>query len=292
MKEKICVILIGIRYASGQGHLRGCHNDISNIYDYLQNLYKDNDYELEYHILADSESKICGDYDCLWPNRKNIIDTLVSVRDKYKKFIIHYSGHGTSITDWGGDEDDWKDEAICPYDYDHSGLIKDDTLNDIFLQHLGSDCFVRILMDCCRSGTIWDLKYKYDAIQCTENDNCPNINCNVIVLSGCKDSQYSYDVYTAGESQGAFTHCFLKCINSNENVGSLVVKINNELISGGWGGQTSRLTSSLRLTNKDIFFNFKPVEGGENIITINSPDNIVNDDNIDLWDIFNFCSIM
>ena len=38
MKETIVVILIGIRYEHGEGHLRGCHNDIKNIYDYFKHV--------------------------------------------------------------------------------------------------------------------------------------------------------------------------------------------------------------------------------------------------------------
>ena len=89
-----------------------------------------------------------------------------------------------------------------------------------------------------------------------------NISCNVVALSGCKDDQYSYDVYTSGQSQGAFTHCFLKSIQSlkevsNVTIEKLILEVNNNLVAGGWGAQTSRLTSSFQLKNTDIFFSFK-----------------------------------
>lgn len=287
MSEKIVAVLIGIRYAEGNGHLRGCHNDIENIYNYLQSQY--NNDEIDYIILADSQNTICGSHQCVWPSRDNIINTLKGIRNNYKKFFIHYSGHGSSVTDWSGDETDWKDEVLCPYDYSSAGIIKDDTLNSEFLQHLGSDCFVRILMDCCRSGTIWDLKYKYINNNIEDNSSAPKINCNVIALSGCKDDQYSYDVYTSGESQGAFSYCFMKSINSNKNLITLINDINTNLISGGWGGQTSRLTSSFLLTDKDTFFNFSKVEGSQ----INNSNIEVNgeEDNSGLFDIFSFCVI-
>lgn len=292
MKEKIGVLLCGIRYAEGSGHLKGCHNDVINIYNFLKNKYEGSKYDLDFIILADFEGKLCGDIDCIWPSKLNILNSLETLRNKgYKKYFIHYSGHGTSQFDWGGEEDDLKDEVICPYDYASSGSIADDTLNSHFLQHLGSDCYVRILMDCCRSGTIWDLKYRYGN-GVIDKINAPEISCNVIVLSGCKDNQYSYDVYTAGESQGAFTHCFLKTMNNNSNavVTESVKLINNCLVAGGWGGQTSRLTSSFLLTDKDIFLHFEKIEGGQaidqgNITTVEE------EDDVDWW-ILDMCSVM
>ena len=295
MTTKICAILIGIRYAVGGGHLKGCHNDVINIYNYLKTLYPNN--EIDYIILADSENNICDSHKCIWPSRSNIISTLKDVRGKYKKYFIHYSGHGASITDWSGDESDWKDEVLCPYDYATAGIIKDDTLNSEFLQYLDSDCYVRILMDCCRSGTIWDLKYKYTSNNVEKNSSAPDINCNVIALSGCKDNQYSYDVYTSGQSQGAFTHCFLKSIKSNmresnSNMKDLINKINENLISGGWSAQTSRLTSSFMLKDKDTFFNFNIVDG-DTIDYLSNEDNINNNLVIDneFYNLFSFCSI-
>ena len=296
MKEKIKALLIGIRYAEGSGHLYGCHNDVVNIYNYLNTIYKDSNYEIEYTILADTDTKLCGDIECLWPSRENILNSLRGLKDSgCKNYFIHYSGHGSSQTDWSGDEDDWKDEVLCPYDYSSAGCIQDDVLNAEFLQHLSSDCFVRILMDCCRSGTVWDLKYRYGNGAVDENAGAPNISCNVVALSGCKDNQYSYDVYTAGQSQGAFTHCFLKSVNSLSNnsdvtIEKLILDINEKLISGGWGGQTSRLTTSFKINNKDIFLSFKKSNEGEVIESLNVNEQTSTED-VNIWSILGLCTI-
>ena len=103
-KGKIIVILIGIRYEVGGAHLQGCHNDIINIYNYLNTYYKNKFYDLEFKILADSSTTLCGNITNISPTRANIINTLNSVKNNYKNFFIHYSGHGAYVLDINGDE--------------------------------------------------------------------------------------------------------------------------------------------------------------------------------------------
>ena len=42
--------------------------------------------------------------------------------------FMHYSGHGGSVKDHTGDEEDQKDETMVPVDYAKSGQIKDDEI--------------------------------------------------------------------------------------------------------------------------------------------------------------------
>ncbi len=47
--------------------------------------------------------------------------------------VITYSGHGSWVPDVDGDdEDDGKDEVLCPYDVQQNGPITDDELFEIF----------------------------------------------------------------------------------------------------------------------------------------------------------------
>jgi hypothetical protein len=266
-KEKIVVVLIGIRYAEGPNHLYGCHNDIIGVFNFLNNYYKDSEsYELDYLILADSDDKICGDNTNLAPTKINILNTLDTIKDYYEKFIIHYSGHGSYIPDYSNDETDGRDEMIVPYDYPTAGIITDDTLNTHFLQKLGKNCQARMLMDCCNSGTIWDLKNHYNS-NIDVNYAAPNVVANVIKLSGCRDDQYSFEVYTAGQYQGAFTYCFLKSMEKNPkfDLVSLTSDINQNLGSGGWSAQTSKLTSSYFIYHKNTLLDFENISE-ENIL--------------------------
>lgn len=62
------------------------------------------------------------------PNRDDILrglNWLVQDAQPGDLLWFHYSGHGTQVTDRDGDEQDGKDEAICPLDHK---MITDDEL--------------------------------------------------------------------------------------------------------------------------------------------------------------------
>ena len=269
-REKIIVVLIGIRYAEGPNRLNGCHNDIKNIYNFLNKYYENNEhFELDYLILADSDDPICGNITNLSPTRLNILNTLDVIKNNYEKFIVHYSGHGYFIPDYSNDETDGRDEIIVPYDYATEGIITDDQLNSHFLQKLDNNCSVKILMDCCNSGTLCDLKMYYNDTNIAINNSAPNVTASVIKLSGCKDDQFSYEDYVDGKYQGAFTNCLLQSLeqNSKTDLLTLVNDINSRLVSGGWGEQTSKLTSSYFIYNKDTFLGFEDISEGETLLS-------------------------
>jgi len=73
--------------------------------------------------------------------------------------VFFFSGHGTSVPDENGDEDDGQDEALCPYDMvptassiAQARLILDDELGALFAQLPGRE--VVVVVDACHSGTI------------------------------------------------------------------------------------------------------------------------------------------
>lgn len=275
MVIKIGCCHIGIRYPEGNIHLRGCHNDVKTVQSFISQLYGNNDnFTIDYHIIIDTSDKICGVSNNIFyntPTTNNIKNTLLNMINKYDYVILSYSGHGTYITDWNGDEKDGQDEAICPIDFQKSGFISDDWIKNQFLSKLNKNVKVRILMDCCHSGTIMDLKYKYDIrYPNIDSTNFPALECDVQCLSGCGDDQSSFDVYTAFKFQGAFTNCFIKSFDKNINTKRLCYNINNELEKGGWGGdkgQISKYTSSRPILNNDIFFLY--LEENNNINTTN-----------------------
>jgi hypothetical protein len=81
----------------------------------------------------------------------------------YLSLLLFYinitTGHGTKLRDESGDEDDGYDEALCPLDYNDSGMIVDDDLFTILIEPLQQGVHMVSLMDCCHSGTILDLPY-------------------------------------------------------------------------------------------------------------------------------------
>nr|MBS0022226.1 caspase family protein [Gammaproteobacteria bacterium] len=87
-------------------------------------------------------------------NRQQILDALGSLIDTSRPgdaLVFHYSGHGTQFDDLEGEEDG-KDEAIVPIDYETGAYIIDDDFADLFRaipEGVSLTCF----FDCCHSGT-------------------------------------------------------------------------------------------------------------------------------------------
>jgi hypothetical protein len=91
----------------------------------------------------------------------NIIDELNWLKEKEGKVLFFFNGHGASIDDDNGDEDelfDNVDEAIVPYDArvnDESTLIRDDELLDI-IEDFNANEAVFIFCTCHSGGMIED----------------------------------------------------------------------------------------------------------------------------------------
>lgn len=62
-----------------------------------------------------------------------------------------------------GDESDGYDETIIPVDYGTYGQIRDDVLYKKLIGSMRSGVNLTCVMDCCHSGTVLDLPYKYVA---------------------------------------------------------------------------------------------------------------------------------
>lgn len=78
-------------------------------------------------------------------------------------FSLRMTGHGGKLRDQSGDESDGYDETIIPVDYDTYGQIRDDTLYKKLIGVMRSGVNLTCVMDCCHSGTVLDLPYKYVA---------------------------------------------------------------------------------------------------------------------------------
>jgi hypothetical protein len=95
-------LLIGCNYVNTNNELNGCINDVKEMKNILMNIFKYE--ESDIFLLTDYDEK---------PTRSNIISKLkhlVELSSNLDEIYIHYSGHGTQITDKNGDEPDGKDE--------------------------------------------------------------------------------------------------------------------------------------------------------------------------------------
>jgi len=137
-------VLVGINAYDEVNRLEGCVNDVEDMYTRLTQTFgfqADN-----VRMLLDARA-----------TRAAILERLEwLVRDAHAgdELVFHFSGHGTQIRDWNGDElEDHLDEALVPVDYDwlDKSLIVDDDLLKIFSKAKAAN--LTAILDCCHSGT-------------------------------------------------------------------------------------------------------------------------------------------
>lgn len=201
-------LIVGINYNGSSAQLNGCINDADNM---LQELKKQGYSEEHIRLLTDDT------FDK--PTRSNILKGLLTlILSGASRLFFHYSGHGASVYDRNGDEEDGRDETLVPIDYEENGLILDDEIRGI-LCCLREDQKLTCVMDCCHSGTGMDLTYnlfeRYGGRYLTMKADSKHLPTRgqCIMISGCQDSQTSADAFIGNEYKGAMTHSFLKSIN-------------------------------------------------------------------------------
>ena len=203
-------LIVGINYINTQNELYGCINDAHNLQIYLTNKYN----------FTSNNLCLLTDNTIIKPTKENILkkykDLLLNAKSGEKLFFT-YSGHGSFKSDLNNDELDKKDELLITIDNQY---ISDDELKTIIDQCLPDGVNLFILVDCCHSGTIMDLKYNYlvGNEDIVINENISETKSNVFLISGCFDEQTSADAYIESKFQGALTWSFLKTINENNNL--------------------------------------------------------------------------
>ena len=164
------------------------------------------------------------------------IGNLIGDAARGDSLVITYSGHGTWVPDDSGDEPDGRDEALCPYDIMSGQSLLDDELHELFrLRPAG----VRIVLisDSCHSGSVtrgdesdldpglprarflapgvWmkELPSELSARPANLMSGLTRSGGDVL-LSGCMDTEYSWDTSFGGRPNGAFTFYALKTLRN------------------------------------------------------------------------------
>lgn len=201
-------LLIGINYLNTPYQLSGCIDDTKRMNDFLTSQ-------------GFNDFKILTDLSDVKPTKKNILNELNNMIVNSVPgdiLFFYYSGHGSWTYDRNNDETDGKDEMLVSSDLQ---AVLDDELKTIIQQKLRSGVTIIGLFDSCHSGTILDLKYNYldsnNYDTYTENNKVSECNGNVIMISGCMDSQTSAEALIENKAQGALTWSFLDCLNRNPN---------------------------------------------------------------------------
>ena len=235
-------LLIGINYTGTCNELNGCINDTENLRQFILT----NKYLLE-NEMEFMNDKCSND---LYPSKENMMkkmEEIVNFANDHQKdnifLFLSYSGHGAYVTDTNGDENDGRDEVLCPIDCSSNGYIIDDDIKRQIIDKLGSNVTLVVLIDACHSGSILDLKYMYNCdkkntytVLGSENET----KCQVIMISGCRDDQTSADAFIATggakykEYQGAMTASFINCYSDEISTTALIDRMRMWLKSNGY----------------------------------------------------------
>lgn len=226
------LLCIGINYAGTQNALRGCTNDAREWFAQFGPIAANK------NLLLEGDATKAGIV--------SEISAMLRQLTASDTAIITFSGHGTYIPDRTGDEEDRRDEALCPYDLDRA-LLLDDELRDLLADRVAGSR-VLLITDCCHSGTMTrsvgadspELLGTPRYIPFAELTNCmcpetvdrlttqaraarsreiPVDQTNLIHLSGCRDDQVSYDATIAGKACGAFTYFALAALKARQSKG-------------------------------------------------------------------------
>lgn len=228
---------IGINYLqSDQGKLQGCINDATFISDVLHGV--------GYDVVT-----LRDDDRLNMPTAYRILCELVRLvawakQGAGRKIVVHFSGHGVGLRDrYGNDETDGKDEFIVACD---NNIIRDDDMNAI-LQLLPADATALFIVDCCHSGSMLDLKYSYRGRHGVVDASVKDVCANVILLSGCTDSQTSADTIDLRPEyqcySGAMTSALLFSLRYCTTFKSLISIVRFVLRRRGYS-QVPQLTAS------------------------------------------------
>ncbi|PCI92073.1 hypothetical protein COB11_07920, partial [Candidatus Aerophobetes bacterium] len=259
--DKLVTLLIGIDYKGSDYELENCIHDIEHVMDrFLKPKLSVSDHEM----IVMSDFKEGTD---LYPTRRNILkqfDNFVERANVSKHAYMHYSGHGSYVRDTDGDEKDKRDEALCPIDSAYEGFIADDVIYEYLVKALDSDVKFTAVTDCCHSGTIMDLPYKWtvDGGYSFEHMTDPSKELknlpNVVMISGCKDKQTSSDggeIIGSSKGAGALTAAYLETLrecNYQITYRELLTKIRARLHDDGFD-QVPQLSSTYKLNLDDYF---------------------------------------
>lgn len=229
-------LLIGINYPNSEFPLDGCVNDINKMGTILvenfgfQSVVK----------LHDTSS--------ILPTKTNILAQLTLLLSQSKSgdvLFFHYSGHGSQIKDTNGDDDDGLDEVIIPSDYfSNKNIIIDDEIKAILQANLKEGVKLFVMMDCCHSGTIFDLKYNYDTNWNQVINNKSNETTgDIVVISGCSDPQISFDTKINQVYQGTTTWTFTKSVNSTITWKQMINNMRQMLINANLSEQVPQIST-------------------------------------------------
>ena len=250
MKKALCV---GINnYPGFTNDLKGCVNDA-------------NDWEVILAHAGFSVDKVL-DSDATRQTILNKLDSLIVNAQPDDEIVFTYSGHGTSVTDKNDDEGDGYDEALVAYD----GNIVDDELR-VVLQKARMGVHITVIADSCFSGTVtralmsdkarprYLITEKIPPTATLKKKLLSDEDMVEILITGCSDSEYSYDAEINGRWNGAMTAYATSVMKNGQTYNEFYTHLRKLLPSDDFP-QTPQLEGSDANKNRTVFAtNEKPL---------------------------------
>lgn len=178
-----------------------------------------------------------------------------------ERLFIFYSGHGTRLLDVDGDEDGTPfDQAICPVDYEKSGLILDDDMA-LIISTFPAQSRVVMHLDSCFSGgsergiiTQWLSRLRNrrqprglrpglisEATRQLTYSQRQRFGMlppkDILLISGCRDFEVAEEAFLGHEYRGAmsyFTERALGALGSAASYQAIIDYARGDLVNHGF----------------------------------------------------------
>jgi hypothetical protein len=153
---------------------------------------------------------------------KFALENMVITAKEGDVIVFTYSGHGTQSLDFSGDEGDTYDEALYVYD----GKMLDDELR-VIINKIDRRATLIVISDSCFSGSVTRFVPANAKPRFVPTDGfsenrvvrqrflLPEANMPELLISGCSDSEYSYDAEIDGRYNGAMSAMAIRVIKQN-----------------------------------------------------------------------------
>lgn len=223
------VVIVGINYPRTDCRLSGCINDAVAFDDFMNKRALGAERPIETVFLRDDQP---GDF---YPTRENILRALrwaystvpaseyassneyTGVHEEGTVVTFYYSGHGSYVRDRNGDEEDGRDETLCPVAVDgqFDDMIVDDELRGLLGPLITSNTYSVFITDCCHSGSVFDLEYKFNGNRFVKRGKYIESAGPVLHFSACYDYQTAQEGNVCGVRRGYFTNAFITVMKGN-----------------------------------------------------------------------------
>jgi len=268
-------LIVGINnyHPSLDCDLNGCVNDADNLYMRLSESFG----------FQASNIKLLLNHEATQQGIMDGLDWLVTNTIPGDNLVFTFSGHGSQVPDYNGDEIDGYDEIICPYDLNWENSFTDDILASYF-KRVPDGVQLTFICDSCNSGTVSKgISHSVDkaglnrtirALSCPETiqsikkgNEIKNVrkfgvkafvntpDQNHILLAGCAEDDYSSEGYFYGEIHGALTFNLCEILRENKNrTWRNIEEVVTRRVKQTWGfSQTPQLVTKSENLDKLIF---------------------------------------